>query len=355
MESLIVGNSYCGKVTKQLLHRVPPHSIIIVEHEDIDLVAAEDMVRKKVKAVINTKVSMSGNVPRTGMMHLQENDIPVFDISLTMEELEDDYNYIKIENNKLFKKRNSTWTLLGTVTLYDHERITSKQQQGKYQFQNLFRKFAMNSLDFASFEIESFIDAVQSLPKLTDIEGKLVFLVARGGGVQEDLRMIRPFIKHNECIVIAVDGASGVLYEHQIKPNYIVGDMDSISSDANRYTSTFIAHSYMDGKSPGKSRLEQLSVECTSIPFPGISEDLALMLAYVSDALHIYTLGCRNSFVELIEKGRKGMGSTLLTRMYAGEKISDIKGINQWLCFQSGYPFPETSFIKDYFNVTKEY
>ncbi|MDQ0256238.1 putative membrane-anchored protein [Evansella vedderi] len=354
MESIeLEGRAYYGRITKQLLHDIPPHSIIIIEHEDIDIVAAEDMVRKNVKGVINTRASMTGKLPRTGVSHLIDHGIPVYDLVSTMRYPLSEPTLIRIANSKAYFEIHNKWEVLGNIFPYTVQHVQEKSMEGNFQFNNLYRKFVTNSFHFANMELDTFIKAVEALPKLTDLEDQCTFVVARGPGVEEDLQIVRSYIKQKPCSIIAVDGASALLYHYNIKPDYIIGDMDSIPKEVFKYSCRYIAHSYMNGTSPGQERLKQLSIPCEAIPFPGLSEDLAIMLAYVSESEHIFTLGCRNSVVELVEKAREGMGSTLLTRMYAGERISDLKAVNHWLSIPNNLQMVREYMLEN--SLTEEY
>ncbi|UTW69861.1 hypothetical protein KHA80_02690 [Anaerobacillus sp. HL2] len=64
------------------------------------------------------------------------------------------------------------------------------------------------------------------------------------------------------------------------------------------------------------------------LSFLGTSEDVAIIYAYCSGASKIYTIGTGIGMNEFLEKGRVGMGSSLLTRMKVGHVLIDLKGIN---------------------------
>lgn len=323
----IEGHAFYGKVTKQLLHDVSPHSIIIIEQEDVDLIAAEDIVRKKVKAVINTRETITGKLPRSGIFYLLENHIPIFDIESTYTHF-DKKMKAKIEKNKLFLYKENKWIDSGSLFPYTVKEAEEKKNMGQKNYPHLFTSFAANSFTYARKELPVFLQAVNQLPIIKEMEGKSVFIVARGSKVDMDIRLLRSILSERDCITIAVDGAASLLIEEGILPHFVVGDMDSLPQSVLSLPVQFITHAYMNGSSPGQERLKGQALNTLTVPFPGLSEDLAIMLAYVSQARHIYTLGCRNSVVELVEKGRKGMGSTLLTRMYSGEKITDCKSLS---------------------------
>ena len=54
-----------------------------------------------------------------------------------------------------------------------------------------------------------------------------------------------------------------------------------------------------------------------------------MLLAYEKGAELIVALGTHTNMVDFLEKGRKGMASTLLVRMKIGTKLVDAKGVNQ--------------------------
>ncbi len=348
---VISGTAYYGPITKQLLHTVPPGAIIIIEHEDIDITAAQDMLRKKVKTVINTRTSVTGKLSRSGVSYLLSAGVSVFD---TVDDFvpEEHKSEIKIKGTSIRLKLGEKWRLSGRVKRYTEDNLAALLQRGKSQFPELYASFAENSFSYARKEIDLFLSAVKQLPKLEEADNACVFIVGRGKDVENDIQYLFPCINKKDSVIFAIDGASEILYRNGIKPDYIIGDMDSVPEESWRYTGKFIAHSYMNGHSPGKERLQKLSIDSLAIPFPGLSEDLAVMLAFVSEAEHIILLGCKSSAVEMAEKGREGMGSTILTRMYAGDKISEWKNLSSWMkdmpMYSERWNISHTGLLKEY-------
>ncbi|MCD8510108.1 MAG: putative cytokinetic ring protein SteA [Bacillus sp. (in: Bacteria)] len=229
----------------------------------------------------------------------------------------------------MYLKGKGQWFLASKVAKYSYNEVLEKLQLGVDNYHCLFKRFAENSFQYGLKEIEEFLKSVKNLPKLSEITNKQVFVIARGYQLEEELIAAKDILQKPNCVTIAVDGAATLLENHLIHPKFIIGDMDSLSDDCHYEHSTFIAHSYLNGRSPGQERLKKKAIRSIAVPFPGLSEDLAIMIAYVSNADHIFTIGCRTSVPELVEKGRSGMASTLLTRMFMGEKVSDWKAIHK--------------------------
>ena len=62
---------------------------------------------------------------------------------------------------------------------------------------------------------------------------------------------------------------------------------------------------------------------------PGISEDIALLLAHERGAELIVAVGTHFNLVEFMERNRAGMASTFVTRLKVGESPVDAKGVSR--------------------------
>src|SRR5690606_1580214 len=125
------------------------------------------------------------------------------------------------------------------------------------------------------------------------------------------------------------DGGADALLEYGHVPDMIVGDMDSVSDEALMQGKENIVHAYPDGRAPGMTRIHELGLQAEQIPAYGTSEDVAMLLAYEQNAELIITLGTHTHMIDFLEKGRKGMASTILVRMKIGSKLIDAKGVSK--------------------------
>jgi uncharacterized membrane-anchored protein len=136
--------------------------------------------------------------------------------------------------------------------------------------------------------------------------------------------------------VIGVDGGADALLSAGMKPHVIVGDMDSVSDSALRCGAELVVHAYRDGEAPGAARLETLGVEYATVSAPGISEDIALLLAFEKGAELIVAVGTHFNLTEFLERDRAGMSSTFVTRLKVGEILIDAKGVSRLVSRQVG-------------------
>src|ERR1035438_2458523 len=75
----IVGVARLDHRTKNITKRLSPGEIAIIDHADLDRVSAEELIRRKVAAVVNVSVSITGRYPNLGPPLLLEAGIPVID------------------------------------------------------------------------------------------------------------------------------------------------------------------------------------------------------------------------------------------------------------------------------------
>ena len=137
-------------------------------------------------------------------------------------------------------------------------------------------------------------------------------------------------------ILVGVDGSADALLAGGMKPHVIVGDMDSVSDAALRCGAELIVHAYRDGIAPGADRLERLGLGYATVSAPGISEDIALLLAFERGAELIVAVGTHFNLIEFLERNRDGMSSTFVTRLKVGEILIDAKGVSRLVSRQVG-------------------
>src|SRR5437868_8579916 len=74
------GRARLGKRTKLLVKRLGTGDIAVIDHEDIDRVAADDLVASGVRCVLNASCSSSGRYPNPGPMILTDAGVHLVDL-----------------------------------------------------------------------------------------------------------------------------------------------------------------------------------------------------------------------------------------------------------------------------------
>src|SRR2546428_3412814 len=179
-------------------------------------------------------------------------------------------------------------------------------------------------------------EGIEFPPLVTRFRERHALVVARGPGYKRDLRMVKPYVRDFKPVLIGVDGGADALLEAGYRPHVIVGDMDSVSDDALRCGAELLVHGYRGGVAPGEARLQRLELDYQVVPATGISEDLALLLAYEKGSELIVAVGTHFNLIEFLERNRAGMSSTFVTRLKVGEILIDAKGVSRLASRQVG-------------------
>ena len=156
-----------------------------------------------------------------------------------------------------------------------------------------------------------------------------MLIVVRGPTYREDLAALNAYIRDVRPLIIAVDGGADAVLKAGLKPDVILGDMDSATDGALRCGAELIVHAYPDGRAPGRERLEDGGLDHLVIPAPGTSQDVAMLLAHEKGAELIVMVGAHFNLIEFLDKNRAGMSSTFLTRLRVGETLVDAKGVSR--------------------------
>ncbi|NBI27628.1 hypothetical protein ERL59_01415 [Chengkuizengella sp. YPA3-1-1] len=303
---------------------IKPKQIAVINHQNIDEIAARDIVRCKVKAIINADETMTGSYPTKGPLILLNAGIPILEIGKDCFDKFSDNQFITIHSSHIVVNGNHI-----PFDLFTEEKY---KQLIKISYENLpynLNHFIDNTLQYAQKE-KDFVVQPLIIPKLkTTLRNRPVVIVVRGKDYRNDLIAIKDYVEDMKPVLIGVDGGADALLENGYHPHLVIGDMDSISDHALLSGSEIIVHAYPNGSAPGLERIQSLGLEAKKISAAGTSEDIAMLLAYEKKAEMIITLGAHSHMIDFLEKGRKGMSSTLLVRMKIGDKLIDAKGVSK--------------------------
>jgi len=322
-----------GRRTKLLVRRLACGDIAVIDHLDIDRVSAEELIAAGAAAVLNCKLSSSGNYPNLGPQLLVEAGVLLVDLpdDSMFQELSDG-DRIVVHDGEVRRasngERSASGLLVGGKVL-DRASVRAETEARRREVGEALERFAHNTIEHMRDERELLAGRID-LPRFaTDFRDRSALVVVRGVGHQRDLHALRPFIRDMRPVLIAVDGGAEALLQAGLCPNMIVGDMDSAGERALRCGAELVVHSYPDGRAPGRARLEGLSLPFKLVPAPGTSQDVAMLIAAEKGARLIVSVGSQFNLVEFLDRNREGMSSTFLTRLRIGEILVDAKGVSR--------------------------
>src|SRR5688572_29180767 len=157
------GRARVDRRTKNLITRLEPGDIAVVDHEDLDRIAAEGLIEARVAGVINAARSISGRYPNVGPLLLAAAGIALLDDvgGDVMDELEEG-QVVRIEGAEVW---------VGPALVASGERQTLQSLEEAYEAAKLtmgdeLERFAENTLEYMRRERNLILDT----PELPDLD-----------------------------------------------------------------------------------------------------------------------------------------------------------------------------------------
>lgn len=324
--TVVEGPARIGRRTKDLVKRLAPGDVAVIDHRDLDRVAAEGLVEAGVAAVVNATTSISGRYPNSGPIRIVRAGIPLVDDagSELLERIEDGATVV-IDGGDI----TCADALVGRGHRLRSEEIAGRMEEARVAIGAELQRFATNTLEYVEREATLTFEPLEVPDLRTTIRGRHALVVVRGYDYRRDLRALRPYIREYRPTLIGVDGGADALLELGFTPDVIIGDFDSVSERAVTCGAELVHHVHPDGRAPGREQLLAFGRPYEEFVVEGTSEDAAMLLAYEAGARLIVAVGTHATMVEFLDKGRSGMSSTFLTRLRLGPVLVDAKGVSQ--------------------------
>lgn len=323
----ITGVAKLGRKTKDLVKRLRPGDVAIIDHADLDRIAAEDLAGRAPAAVINVARSSTGRYPNPGPLVLARAGVPLIDApSAPLFEELDNGDPIAIGGDAEIR---SDGEVLATGRRVDLAAATEQLEEQRERINEALADFAENTIEHVREEGALLAGKLELPGVRTEFRGRHALIVVRGTTYRRDLRTLHAYIQDTKPVLVGVDGGADAIREEGFVPDMILGDMDSATDDVLSCGAELVVHAYQDGRAPGRDRLERLGLEPVVAPAVGTSQDVAMLLAHENGAELIVSVGAHFNLTEFLDKNRAGMASTFLTRLRIGETLIDAKGVSR--------------------------
>ncbi|HNI34762.1 MAG TPA: putative cytokinetic ring protein SteA [Microthrixaceae bacterium] len=326
--TIVSGATRSDRRTKDLAKRLQPGEIAVIDHKDLDRVAAETLAEAGIVAVVNAAESSSGRYPNEGPVIVLEAGIALVDgVGSDIMDRWEDGTLMTIDGADL--------VVDGEVVAHGVRQTTESiheiHERSRATLGAEFIRFVENTVEYFDHNRDLVSDDLDVPDVGIDFTGRHVLMVVRGHDYREDLQLLRDsgYVGEQRPILIGVDGGADALLEMGMRPDVIVGDFDSVSESTLRTGAKLVVHAFPDGHAPGAERLDELGLPYATFKASGTSEDIAMLMAFNRGAELIVAVGTHSSMVDFLDKGRSGMASTILTRMKVGPILVDAKGVNR--------------------------
>jgi uncharacterized membrane-anchored protein len=322
----IQGTARLGRRTKELVKRLVPGDVAIIDHTDIDRIAAEELIATGVGAVVNVSRSSTGRYPNAGPLLLARAGVRLVDApGAPLFDHLDDGDRVAVDGGDV----TSNGHTVARGRVLDVDGLAEQMDRQRDRVDEALAAFAENTIEHIRQERDLLVGRVELPETRTSFRDRHVLIVVRGTTHRRDLQALRAYIADVRPLLVGVDGGADAILEAGLEPDVVLGDMDSASDEALRCGAELIVHAYADGRAPGRERLDRLGLGHTVIPAPGTSQDVAMLLAFEKGAALIVSVGAHFNLIEFLDKNRAGMSSTFLTRLRVGETLVDAKGVSR--------------------------
>lgn len=321
----ITGVARVDRRTRELLRRVGPGDIVVLDQVDLDRSTADALVGAEVAAVVNASPSISGRFPNLGPEILVSAGIPLVDsVGGEVMRTVKDGSKLRVHDGGVFIGERR----VASGTVQTQESVADQMIEAKAGMSTQLEAFSANTIEFLRRERTLILDGVGVPEVRVAIRDRHVLVVASGKGHAEDLRALKKYIGEHRPVLVGVDGGADTLLASGYQPDIIVGDPLGIQAETLKSGGEVVVPAQPDGHAPGLERIQDLGIGAVTFPASGNSEDLALLIADAHDAALVVTVGFQATLQEFLDHGRSGSNpSTFLTRLKLGTKLVDGKAV----------------------------
>ena len=327
-EFRLVGRAVLAMKTKEILSQLDAVTIPVINHENLDRVTAETMVEAGVNAVVNAAGSATGAYPNMGPFILAKAGVYILDgVGQKVFERLSTGDEIELRGDGVYRGGE----LIAVGEHLDEETAERRLRESREVVGVALESFAQNTVEFMRLEQDLLFSKLGVPPELArEIRGRHVLVVVRGYDYRQDLAALKTYLREIRPFIIGVDGGADALLEAGWTPHLVFGDMDSVSNRGLRAADHVLVHAYPSGEAPGMQRVQAAGIkDAGTLPAPGLSEDVAILIAEQCGAELIVAVGTHVGLVEFLDKGRRGASSTFLTRLKVGPRLVDAKGVSK--------------------------
>ena len=308
------------------MKRLDSGDVAVIDHRNLDRIAAEELIASGVRAVVNVAPSSDGSYPNVGPLTLVRAGVPLVDV-------QDPVLFERLREGDPVVLEGGRVRVAGEVVaegrLLEADELAHELDEQRRRIDRALHDFTENTMAHIREEGALLSGTIDFPETRTVFRDRHALIVVRGTDHIKDLRALRAYIRDVRPVLVGVDGGGDAIVREGMRPDVVLGDMDSAREETLRTGAELIVHAYPDGTAPGADRLRELGLEHTVVPAAGTSQDVAMLLASEKGASLIVSVGAHFNLTEFLDKQRSGMSSTFLTRLRVGETLVDAKGVSR--------------------------
>lgn len=321
----VVGSARVERRPGDLLNRVRPGDIAILDQLDLDRRTAAALVDARVVGVVNAAPSISGRFPNIGPEVLLSAGVALIDgVGTPLLQRIKDGTKIRMHCGRIFAGTME----IGRGKSQNVDSVADRLIEAKAGMSAQLEAFSANTIEFLRRERMLVLDGV-GVPELSvPMRDKHVLVVAAGRRHADELKRLKWYIKEYRPVLVGVDAGAETLRRCGHAPAVIVGNPATVSSSALRCDAEMVVPTHPDSDAREWESFSDRGLQTVRFTATGNHEDLALLLADAHGASLVVTVGFHATLHEFLDRGRSGSNSsTFLTRLKLGNKLVDASAI----------------------------
>jgi uncharacterized membrane-anchored protein len=172
----VAGPAKVDRRTKDMIRRLEPGDIAVIDHVDLDRVAADGLIEAGVIAVVNGSESISGRYPNGGPIRVVRAGIPLLDAAGTdLLERVHDADTLRIVDGEIWRDDE----LLATAKVLTEPEIESAMDDARAAIGAELERFADNTLEYVRREARLTFEPLTLPPLHTKFAARHALVVVR--------------------------------------------------------------------------------------------------------------------------------------------------------------------------------
>jgi uncharacterized membrane-anchored protein len=317
-----------GRRTPDLLPRLRPGDIAVIDHLDLDRATAQAIVDAGVVAVLDASAIISGRYPNLGPKTLAEAGVVIVDgIGAAGMAAISDRAEVRIDGDAVYVGDRE----VASGRTLDQESVAAEMELARSGLATQLAALTHNSTELLRREQDLLLHGV-GVPRLASrIAGRPVVVVARDYDHDTELAGVRAFLREQHPVVVGVGAAAESLRGAGVRVEVVVVDADDeLPSAAVLRAARDVVVRANRGSTPGVlEQLDRLGIHPVVIETAAAPADAALVIAEAADPTVIVAVGMRATIAELLDSHRPGVAGTFLTRLKVGPLLVDAAAVPQ--------------------------
>jgi uncharacterized membrane-anchored protein len=322
----IQGTARVDRRIAELLPRLRRGDIAVVDVLDLDRATAQALVDAGVTAVVDASALISGRYPNLGPQLLAEAGVEMLDrVGPARLAAIKDGSTVRLYDGAVHVGDRA----VAVGRAMDAETVEAEMAAARQGMLSQLQTFAHVSGEFLRREQDLLIHG-EGLPDLrTSMSGRPVVVVADGRELATLRKRLRPFLREQRPVLVAVDQGADALVAAGYRPDVVL-----VSEDAEPPGSKAVkaARDVLVVVQPGATRasserLERMGARPLRLETTAAAEDAALLIADAAGARVIVGVGTHASLEEFLDRTRADLARAYLTRLKVGARLVDASAV----------------------------